>query len=595
MFKMLRKFNFILAAPHKRQIVFLLGIILLQAIVETVSIAAILPFLAVLGAPELVESNKILANLYAVMPVSSINQFMILLGGIFFVIIAVGNIFASFAVWYFLRFSMECGYQLSSDLFKKYLLQPYQFFLSHNTSTLITNVFTEVSRVILGILVNLLQMFNKLMMIGFITILLLIVDWKLALSVVSVLGGAYVIAFLIIRKKLQKAGENSSYCNANRHRTAREAFSIIKELKLLGRESYFLACFNHFSKRYVESDTSAQMLPQVSRYFIEIIAFGGILLIVLYLLYTQKDLNQALPLLGLYALAGYRLMPALQQIFACFSTIRYHSHALDIIEKEFKRPTPVIHSEVVPLPFNQCIEFRNISFQYEGAPIPSVQGLELNIIKNSSMGIVGSSGAGKTTLVDLLLGLFLGTEGGIYVDGQKLTEQNLQAWRLNVGYVPQMIRLVDNSIKNNIAIGIPEEKINMDVVRKVAQMAGISEYIENLPDGYETLVGEEGSRLSGGQKQRIGIARALYHDPQVLVLDEATSALDNFSEQVIVEALKALSEHKTIIIIAHRLTTVKHCQKIVFMEKGKITDQGSYTDLFERNKHFYELANSLNS
>lgn len=595
MFKIVKQIDFILAATHKKQLALLMAIIFIQAIVETMSIAAILPFLAVVGAPELVETNTILARLYAALPVTSINQFMMLLGGVFFLIMAIGNVFASFSVWYFLRFSMQCGYQLSSDLFKKYLLQPYPFFLAHNSSFLISNIIAEVSRVILGIFINILQLFNKSIMIGFMFALLLYVDWKLAFSVVCVLGSAYVCAFLIIRKKLQKAGETSSHCNTFRYRSVSEAFSVIKELKLLGCEEYFLSRFKKYSKIYAESETNSQILPQISRYFIEIIAFGGILLIVLYLLYTQKDLNQALPLLGLYALAGYRLMPALQQIFAGFSTIRYHSHALDVIAKEFSRPTPYVHNTIDPLVFKERIQFKDVSFCYEGADANSIQGLNLEIRKNSSIGIVGSSGAGKTTLVDLLLGLFLGTEGGLYIDGQKLTIDNLQAWRCNVGYVPQMIRLIDDSIKNNIALGVSDENLDMNKIRKAAEMAGIAEFIETLPEGYETRVGEEGSRLSGGQKQRIGIARALYHDPQVLVLDEATSALDNFSEQVIVEAMKALSDHKTIVIIAHRLTTVKHCQEIVFMEKGKISDQGSYSDLFERNKHFYDMAISVNS
>lgn len=583
----------LLEAYQKKQIGWILLVIFFQAIIEALTIAAILPFLAVVGAPTLVQSNKILSTLYAMAPVSSVPQFMIFLGTVFFSIIVVGNLFSAFATWYFLRFSMRCGYELSSKLFKSYLFQPYAFFVLHHSSALINNILTEVSRVILGMLINLLQLFSRIAVISFIVVLLVAVDWKLALSVVTVLGTAYVCAFLAIRKKLKKAGQLSSYCNTKRHRALIEAFSVMKELKLLGRELYFYNIFRKFSEIYVQNETDSQILPPISRYFIEIVAFGGILLIVLYLLVTQQDLQQALPFLGLYALAGYRLMPALQQIFASVSTIRYHSHALAVVEHELARPVFAVSDNVKPLVFKDQIEFRELSFQYEGATTPAIVDLNLSIEKNSSVGIVGASGAGKTTLVDLLLGLFLGTKGAIYIDNQCLQEDNMGAWRRCVGYVPQTIRLIDNTIKNNIALGISDEAIDLVRVKKVATMAGVADFIESLPQQYDTLVGEEGARLSGGQKQRIGIARALYHDPKILVLDEATSALDGFSEQMIIDTLKRLKHEKTIVIVAHRLSTVKHCEKIVMMENGKRIDEGSYVELFDRNAQFHQMAAAM--
>lgn len=350
--------------------------------------------------------------------------------------------------------------------------------------------------------------------------------------------------------------------------------------------------FQKISKTYAHYESISQITPLLIRYMIEMIAFGGMLVIALYLIGTKEDLSLFLPMIGLYALAGFRLLPAAQQLFSGITLIRYNAAAVDILYSDYLLSRSTQTSNAPLMKLNKHLNLNNICFSYPNAKKLSLDNLSLSIKNNSTIGIVGTSGAGKTTLVDIILGLLEPLGGEIIVDGQKITADNVSGWQKNIGYVPQNIYLLDKSIKANIALGIEDEEIDFERVEKSAKLANLHDFIsQELPSGYDTTVGESGVRLSGGQRQRIGIARALYHDPQLIIFDEATSALDNITEQIIMEAISCLAHQKTIIIIAHRLQTVKNCDLIYFMSNGEIIDKGDFASLMKSNNEFRILAN----
>ena len=372
----------------------------------------------------------------------------------------------------------------------------------------------------------------------------------------------------------------------------------IKDIKVLGREKFFFDSFSTHSYRANYNQAIYQIVSQLPRYALEMIAFGGILLIVLYFIALRQNTENIIPLIALYAFAGYRLMPALQGVFGGMTSLKFNIHVLHRIiealqdEMQYERVTEEWEKEENRvLDLSDRIDMKNIVYTYPGSEKKVLDGLDLTIFSNTTVGLVGTTGAGKTTLVDILLGLFQPDNGSLTIDGVDLTQQNCRSWRRNVGYVPQNIFLCDDSVICNIAFGVKRENIVFSDVEKAARLADIHDFIINeLPDGYETVIGERGVRLSGGQRQRLGIARAMYHDPDVIIMDEATSSLDGVTEDNIIKAIHMLSKKKTIIMIAHRLKTLHECDIIHFLNKGKLYASGTYQELFATCSLFKELA-----
>ena len=378
---------------------------------------------------------------------------------------------------------------------------------------------------------------------------------------------------------------------------ATEVLQGIKDLKLLGRTHNYLRTFSRASHAFGRYEMQSGTISALPRYAMESIAFGGILLILLYLLSVRRDINQALPIMALYALAGYRLMPAIQQIFGGTAQLRFSLSSLGILQSELDelRNTADEFDEgepaAEPLPLVGEIRVSGVSYRYPLAEQDALRNLNIAVQKNTTVGLVGSSGAGKTTLVDIVLGLLQPSAGAVLLDGKPIERRQLRAWRDCIGYVPQQTYLTENSIARNIALGLPEIEIDMARVETVARLANLHDFIASeLPDKYATLVGERGVRLSGGQRQRIGIARALYHDPQILVFDEATSALDGITEDTIIAAIRSLAHTKTIILIAHRFSTIRDCDSIYVLDGGAVTDNGTYDELSARNEVFRSLG-----
>ena len=432
----------------------------------------------------------------------------------------------------------------------------------------------------------------------FILVLLMAVDPFIATSIIIFLGGCYALIYSAVRRRLSRIGKEQVEANVQKYKVATEALGGIKDLKILGREQAYLEKFATAARRHSLNNVIAGVISQLPRYVLEVMAFGGILLVALSFLNAEGEAGKMIPLLALYAFAGYRLLPALQQIFAGVTTVRFNLAALEVLHGDLANYHRQTDPEIVlsgfealtPLSFSRELELRNLSFRYAGVKECVLQEINLTVPVNNTIGLVGATGCGKTTLVDIILGLLNPTSGKLLVDGKPINGDNLGRWQRNLGYVPQNIFLCDDSITRNIAFGVPDRRIDLTAVARAARIANLDGFVEKeLPERYETIIGDRGIRLSGGQRQRIGIARALYSDPAVLIMDEATSALDGLTEEVVMDAIRNLSREKTIIMIAHRLTTVKDCDMIYLLDHGRIVDQGSYFDL-QRSSEWFRTA-----
>jgi ABC-type multidrug transport system fused ATPase/permease subunit len=533
----------------------------------------------------------LLAKLYATLGFASQTAFLMAVGAAALLALVVANSFSALTFWLLYRFSYLHAHQLAKRLLTAYLLKPYAYFLRENTAALSKNILAEVDRINLGVLVPGLQMLSRGAVAVALVALLIALDPHLALIVAPLAAGAYALVYVFVRRRLNRIGHQSSKESERRFRAALEALSGVKEIKLAGREQVFLDRFSEPSRQLAGHATTGQAISVLPRYGLETIAFGIILIITLYLLATRSRADDIIPILALYAFAGYRLMPALQQIYYGVTSIRVHGAALQLLYSDLRASVDQrLPPQARVLPFAREIALEGIEFSYPESRLPVLRVLDLRVAINTTVAITGGSGAGKSTLVDVLLGLLTPSGGVIRIDGVPLTADNLRAWQRNIGYVPQHIYLTDDSLAANIAFGIPLAQVDRGAVERAARIAQIHDLALSLPEGYDTPIGERGVRLSGGQRQRVGIARALYADPPLLVLDEATSALDGVTENAIMETIRGLAHHKTIVIIAHRLSTVQACDVIHVLDEGKIACSGTYAQLMDTSAAFRALA-----
>jgi len=591
----LRKILDLLHLEGKTSLYWLILAVVVMAVLDMVGVASIFPFLNVISNPDIIQENSKLKWLYDQFNFTSRDAFLIALGVFAFVIIVVNNVLRAQISVSLTRFSYHKRYVLSKVLIEKYLYEPYAFFLNRNTSELTTYLVSEIARVVSGVLLPCMQVFARGLMVLLIVVLLFLIDSVVASIIIGVIGGGYVIIYSLVRKILIRLGTDMTKHSEKIYKSLSEAFGGVKDIKILGKEQIFVDRFSLAVKKSSECNCWQFIISQVPRYIFEVLVFGGILLIAIVIAVVQENYQNVIPIVGLYALAAYRLMPALQQIYHDVTLIRSSLYALEVVHKDYMGCSGEHKNNRTRLnqdfPFSKEIEFRDITFQYPKAQDSVIENLSLKIKANTTVGLVGGSGAGKTTLVDILLGLLRPLSGELIIDGKTINDNNVHNWQKNIGYVPQHIYLCDDTVTRNIAFGVPDEEVDHQAVKNAAKSASIHDFVsEDLPAGYETEVGERGVRLSGGQRQRIGIARALYYDPSLLVFDEATSALDGITEDVILEAIHNLAHKKTIILIAHRLSTVKESDIIYLLDHGRIVDQGTYQGLLTSNKHFRQMA-----
>lgn len=593
------KLNILFDRREKMQFVGIIIVVFFAALFQALGVVSIFPFVTLVMNPNIVYENQLLHWLFDFLGFTSTYPFLVFMGFAMLGILVIGNFVLAFAVWLTVRFIWRKNHRLSLALLKKYISLPYAYFLNQHSADLGKNVLYEVQQLTDGFLFPFLNIITGVMMAGIILVMLFYVNPLVTLIAVVFLTFFYSLIYSRFSQGMRIGGERRLEENKGRFKAASEAFGGIKDIKVLGREKYFLQRFSKHSEKLSDLCAWGNVVSLIPRYIVEIVAFGGVIGLILFLLSKQTG-QQIIPFVGFFTFAGYRLISALHGIFQSFTTFRFNKAVLDKIYKDMTEgginTTEIIFDKELPqpIPFKKNIKLENISFSYPGTNDFVLKDINLEIKKNTSIGIVGPTGAGKTTLVDIILGLFIINKGIMKVDDIEINEKNIRNWQRNLGYVPQQVYLSDDTISRNIAFGLPDEKIDMARVKLVAKIANIDNFITNeLPNGYETIVGERGIRLSGGQKQRIGIARSLYHDPEFIVFDEATSSLDGVTEKAVLEAIQGVSKIKTLIIIAHRLTTVRDCDIIYLIDKGRITAQGTYNDLMKNNIQFQAMARKV--
>jgi ABC-type multidrug transport system fused ATPase/permease subunit len=583
---------------ERRRGAVLLILMVLVALAEAGGVASVMPFVAVLSRPDAIESNRYLAQAYRVSGADSRNGFLGILGVTVFLALIGSLALKALGLWAQLRFSQQRSRTWSARLVAGYLAQPYEWFLNRHSAELASNVLAEVNQVVSGALLPALQAAASGFAVVSLILLLVVIDPLLAVTAAGFLGGLYGLMTWGARSRLMRIGRERAAAIRARFLVLSEALGGIKDVKVGNLEREFELRFNVEAQRLADSNITSGILGQLPSLGMQAVLFGGMLLAVVYLIATHGQFERALPVVTVFAFAGYRLMPGLQTIYQGLSEMRFSEAAVDLLcdhlesyggapEKAGRRD----EGRKERLRLEQALELRDLWYRYPDAPQPTLRGLDLVIPARTTVGLVGSTGSGKTTTVDVLLGLLRPERGTLMVDGRPVTGAALTVWQRSIGYVPQHIFLADDSVEANIAFGVPRESIDHAAVERAATVANLHRFVtEELPNGYATTVGERGIRLSGGQRQRVGIARALYRDPDLLILDEATSALDAVTEEAVMEAVQNLGGRKTIIVVAHRLSTVRPCDCIHLLEQGTIVASGPFGQLLSESQQFRALA-----
>ncbi len=570
------------------------GLMAVSALLETIGVASVIPFLAVLGSPEIARTDPRLRSAYEVLGMTSVDDFLLVLGVASLAMVLVSALIRLVTEYAMVRFVEMRRHSLSTRLFRRYLGRPYTFFLGRNSADLSKSLLSEVDVLVNYVFRPCLRIPAFGLLAGALVVLLVIVDASVARVVALLAGTVYLGIYFSVSRMLERRGQDRLRANRERFTAASEAFGGIKALKLTGREEFYLKRFLRPSLRFSRHKVAVGTLSVLPRYVVEALAFGGILALTVFLMATGKELGGVLPVLGVYALAASRLLPAVQQIYTAGTNLRFGLPTVANIHADLyseSRTQLGAARQRQRLSLDDRIQWLGVSYTYPESENVVIHDLSLEIPARSSVAIVGGTGAGKTTVVDLTLGLLRPRQGEIRVDGVLLDEATMRQWQDSIGYVPQDIYLSDNSVAANIAFGVPEREIDYEAIERAAGMAQLHEFIaEQLPHGYETVVGERGVRLSGGQRQRLGIARALYADPTVLILDEATSSLDTTTERAVMESIARLEKDRTIILIAHRLTTVRDVDRIFLLEEGRLVGVGSFDELLRDNSRFRTMA-----
>ena len=579
-----KKILSLLTAHERKNAALLLLMILMMALLDMIGVASILPFMSILSNPGLIETNIFYNKMFEISKtfgVENDQQFIFALGILFFLILITSIAFKALTTYVQVRFIQMRQYNISKRLIENYLHMPYTWFLNRNSAELAKSILVETHIVVGAGVTPVIEIIAKTLITIAIIALLIIADPKLALITGFFLIGTYVLIFKILHKYLVRFGKARLKSNELRFISVSEAFGAAKEVKIGGLEQTYIKRFSNPAYIYAQSQATAVVISELPRFAFEAITFGGILLMILYLMTQSVTYIDIIPIMSLYVFAGYRLMPALQKIYSSFTSLAGVGPSLDKLSDDMKKIKPSnSNQDQGILPFNKVINLKNIYYNYPDTSRTALNDINISIPAKTTVALVGTTGSGKTTTADIILGLLEPQRGTLEVDGQIITENNSRSWQRSIGYVPQHIFLADDTIAANIAFGVESGDINQEAVEKVSKIANLHDFImDELPNQYQTTIGERGIRLSGGQRQRIGIARALYNNPKVLVLDEATSALDNQTEQAVMDAVNNIGKDMTIILIAHRLNTLKNCDIIFKLEKGKVIDQGTFEKL----------------
>lgn len=554
---------------------FIVFTMIIGAILEAVGIGAILPLISVMGQPDFLQRHGEIANITSEIGIVDHKGFIVFCACGLILWYLLKNMYIAWQTKLQIDFSMHNQLKFSKDLMENYLTKPYVFHLNHNSATLLRNV-TNVGLVIFtGMLVQTFTLVTEMITVIIIWLMLVIVDAFTAIVVAGVMGAMMYGIIKSFRKRISKQGQVQNQYSSQYIKCVKQSLGAIKETKVLCKEASFLSEFDRTYTQYGEANRKFMFLNQVPRMMIETLVVSGLLVLIVVKLLMGNSPMDIVPLLGVLALAAFRLMPSANRIVNLYNSIKFqqpffyelYPELMDIKERAIKKQDSYYLSEQPKLEFSNCIQIDNLHFSYPESKDEVLHGVSFEIRKGDFVGIVGASGAGKTTFVDIMLGLLRPTDGYISVDGKDIF-QNIRSWQANLAYVPQSIYLIDGTVKENIALGESLQDIDINRMEKSLKMAELYDFVMDMPDGLDTIVGERGVKLSGGQRQRIGIARALYQQPEVLILDEATSALDTETEKSITDTILKFKGHITIIAIAHRLSTLAECDYKIDFKDG---------------------------
>lgn len=593
--KTLNKIFYILPKGDPLKFAVLLLLMFVAAVMEVAGLSMIPAFVAIIADPQRVMQIDWLQSVFSILDITSKRDLLLWGSGALVGIFIIKSVYIIAFNYFEAHFVYRRQYSISHRLMRSYMQAPYIFHLQKNTAVLLRNITQEINVLINNVIASLLKMTREVVMALGILVFLFFMEPLITLVIISlsVFGAG---AFILFNKnKMKDYGEEEQECRSQMIKALNQGLGGIKDARVLNREEEFIEKFRIQAYRSTQLKAYIRFMQQVPRPVVETTAVLGVLVVAGLLVWQNRPMDAIIPILALFAIATVRMMPSIQTIVTLYTNLRYNLVSLSPIYddlKELESDNARFNddrNQKDKLKFENEIQIQNLSYHYPGSDEQALNEITLTIAKGEAVAFVGSSGAGKTTLVDIILGLFEPDEGEIYVDGVNV-RGNLSAWQRNVGYIPQTIYLADETLRANVAFGLPKNEIDDNNVMDAIKLAQLERLLKQLPDGLDTIIGENGTRLSGGQQQRLGIARALYHKPKVLVMDEATSALDNITEKQIINAIEALKDDHTLIMIAHRLTTVKNCDKLYFMEHGNIVQAGSYHNLVDSNIKFREMA-----
>lgn len=588
----------ILSEEQRKRFYSLQLLVVFSAIAEVTSIALVGPFMALASNIGIIENNKLVNNAYVISSADTPIQFIIIIGMFVFVFLCISTILSVITIRRLSFFAARTGAEIGDTLYSSYLKKDYLFYTKINSSELIKQIATEVSRVTDNILQPFVQINARLFSVSFISILIFLYDPIISISGLLIFVFIYFILFVFVRKKLLINGINISKVSRKRFVLMNEGFGSIKDVIILNRQENFVKQFKESGAIFSEAYGSSNTLYNVPRYIMEFIVYSGMVVLIVSLLYSSNgDMTKTISTLAVFGVAAFKLLPSFQQIYSSLAQIRSNLSALSEIQNDViqaRKQDMKIELENSYMEYgNDDLILENVSFRYPEKKLNTINEINIKIPRQGVIGIVGSSGAGKSTLLDILLGLLKPNSGKFLCGNKEVNFNNIKQWQKKIGYVPQNIFLKDGNIIENIAFGLPESQIDMKKINRAIDLAQLDDWIKDIPKGLLTEIGEKGVQISGGQKQRIGIARALYSDIDYLFFDEATSALDGKTEELIMNAIEKLSESKTIVMIAHRLNTVRNCDIIYMLDHGSVVDSGNFDYLIKNNLKFREMAGEI--
>jgi ABC-type multidrug transport system fused ATPase/permease subunit len=587
-----RYIELLLRAPgDRRRLTLLVVMMTIGALMEALGVGLIMPFIGLLGRPSLVTESRPLAAAMRLTGVQTATGATMLIGALLMLVFVVKNVYLAAITWLQLRFLSNRATMLSRDLLAGYLGRRYTFFLGRNSTELVKNCVTDVASVFYAAMPAAFFFVIEALTCVVLGLMLVIIEPIAVPAVALLIGGGGWLFQRFSQKRSHALGKRVRERETSLVRRASQAFGGIKEVRIRGCEGHIVDTFWETSQDHAVASRMARFLNTSPRFVFETLAVGGMLLVAIIVLARGGGTARLVPLLGVMALAVVRMMPSAVRMLGSLGDMRYYAPFVDALHRDLsERETAVPVASTRAVEFERELRLSNVTYSYPGATKPSLDGVSLTIARGEAIALVGSSGAGKTTLADLLIGLLQPTSGQVLVDGTVLEPATIRSWQDLIGYVPQQVYLSDDTLLRNVAFGEPDHAIDRERVERALDAARLTDFVAGLPQGLGTVVGERGGRLSGGQRQRIGIARALYFDPKVLVLDEATSALDGLTEAEVVEAIDIARADRTTIVIAHRLSTVRGCDRLVYMSEGRIANVGTWEMLLASNAEFQRLV-----